>query len=148
LSFWKSLGDTVKSLGGAIAAPYGAVYDLASAPFDDKADNFGTYAAKVASRTSQLGDPFFNKHTWSGYAFGKTMDALDTAYREGVSEPISTGITMAGHVERDPLHNAGDLFDSTKWADAYKTAQTRSIGQSAFLLGLNQLNGAAGHGRP
>ena len=139
MSFWSSLKDTAESIGGAIAAPYGAVYDLATAAFDDKDDNFGTIAAKVSGRAADLADPFFNEDTWSGAAIGGVMQALDTAYREGVSEPLSTAATMWGglkYANRDSALGTegwGDLFDKERWAEAYEIAQHRSIGQSLVV---------------
>jgi hypothetical protein len=108
---------------------------LATAAFDDKDDNFGTMAAKVAHGASQLGDPFFNQQTWTGAAFGKTMEGLNHVYREGVSEPLVAANTMAGHTSYQLQHGEGigDLFNSQEWGKAYKVAH-RSIGQSRVLF--------------
>ena len=141
MSFWSSLKDTAESLGNAAVSitPFGVAYDLATAAFDDKDDNFGTLVDKVAARAANVADPFINDDTWSGAAIGKTMETLDTVYREGISEPLSTAATMWGglkYANRDSFWGTegwGDLFDGDRWADAYRIAQNRSIGQSLVV---------------
>lgn len=39
--FWRGLSETAKSLGGAVAAPAGLVFDLSTAPFDDNTTTSG-----------------------------------------------------------------------------------------------------------
>ncbi|MDP9820480.1 hypothetical protein [Nocardioides massiliensis] len=140
---WGSIKNTAESLGGAIVAPAGAVWDLASAPFDDEDDDFGTILNKLAGRAGDVLDPLLNEETFTGLGFSKAMQGLEYVYREGVSEPLSTGITQtaAAFDQRNP----GVLFDAESWAKAYDVAQNRSIGQSMavlnaeapFMLGLN-----------
>ena len=47
--FWNSLKDSAESLGGAVAAPAGAVLDLAQMPFDNK-DDAALYVQKILLR--------------------------------------------------------------------------------------------------
>lgn len=138
VDFFGSLGRTLESLGGAAAAPYGLVWDLATSPFDDKDDDLGSLIDKSASRVASAFDPLGNDQTWTGWLFGKTMQGLEVAYREGISEPISTAETVAGHFAYS--RDVESLFDSDTWAAAYETAQTRSIGQS-FAVGSMAVSG-------
>lgn len=133
--FLKMLGDTADSLGGAVAAPAGLAWDLASSPFDNKDDDLGSLMNKAASRAGDILDPLGNQNTFTGWAFGHTMQGLDHIYREEISEPTAAAFTQLGHFAR-----TGDLnssFDEKAWADAYRVAQHRSIGQSAMLMSAN-----------
>lgn len=132
MSFLEGLGETLKSLGGAAVAPLGAVVDLATVPFDDKDDDFGSVVGKLANQAGNVFDPLMNENTWTGYGFGKTMDSLEWVYREGISEPLSTTGTVLGHsvYDRNPL----DILDKDNWAQAYDVAQNRSAGQAFSLL--------------
>ncbi len=70
-----------------------------------------------------------------GAAYGATtnrsaFEDLETIYREGVAEPLSTAFTAQA------LHDAGagDLLDFGTWGEAYRVAQDRSLGQSFALM--------------
>ena len=103
MSFLDTIGNTVKSLGGASIAPIGVTWDLATTPFDDKDDDFSTVVDKIGKGAQTALDPLLNDKTLTGFAFTKSMAALATAYRAGVSEPISTLSTMPGHEDASGL---------------------------------------------
>lgn len=146
-NFWDSLGETAKSLGGALIAPAGVVWDVASAPIDNKDDSIGSVLNDVAGRFGDMLDPLGNEKTWTGALFGNVMHGLDVAYREAISEPWSAVTIMGGKMragsdnwwEREFL--GGDwsvLFNQDNWAEAYKRAQHQSIGQGAAYQLLHQ----------
>ncbi|HET6917291.1 MAG TPA: hypothetical protein VFH56_14450 [Acidimicrobiales bacterium] len=136
-SFWDSLGKTVDSLGGAAFAPIGAAIDTASHVFHGDT-NFGDYVDTLAKHAQDSLDPLMNNDTLTGMGFGSVMHGLDVAYREGVSEPLSTAETMVGHVAYKPFTNWQDIFSGQKWQQAYDVAQHRSIGQSALLTHVGE----------
>lgn len=142
-NFWDSVVETAKSFGKSAIAPAGAVWDLASAGFDDKDDNFGTLVNKVAGRGADFLDPILNNETLTGMGFHGAMEGLDTAYREGVSEPVATAGTVLGHVAYKPTANWGDIFSGETWSKAYDIAQHRSIGQAYALTGQSMFRGYA-----
>lgn len=138
VDFFGSLGRTLESLGGAAAAPYGLVWDLATAPFDNKDDDLGSLIDMGAKNVASIFDPLGNDKTWTGFVFGKTMQGLEVAYREGISEPLSTAGTVAGHAAYS--RDIDGIFSADTWAQAYQTAQTRSIGQT-FAVGAMAVSG-------
>lgn len=144
MGFLDSLGETLKSLGGAAAAPVGLAIDLASMPFDDKDDNFGSILSATAHAGGGLLDPLTNDSTWTGYSFGKVMHGLSWTYEEAVDRPIGTATTMAGHalVSGD----IGSVFNSEDWAQAYKVAKDRSLGQAATMNQLATMGQLLGGG--
>lgn len=149
MGFLDSLGSTLKSLGGAVAAPVGLVYDLATMPFDNKDDNFGTVLATTAHAGGNVFDPFSNSQTWTGYGFGKTMEGLNWAYKEGVDRPVGTAITTANHATN--TGDYGSMFDGDTWAKAYAISKERSAGESFVLndwQGQSKLGGMLGLGDP
>lgn len=143
MGFFDSLTKTVKSLGGAVAAPYGVAYDLATAPFDDKDDDLGSIMGKVAHRAGNVLDPFINDDTWTGYGFGKVMQGLDYAYQNAVDDPLTTYLTGFQHASAQDTvgERFGALFDSDTWASSYKLAKEseQSFGQSA-VYGFSNLD--------
>lgn len=146
MSFFDSLKDTLKSLGGAAVAPVGLTWDLASSPFDSTDDDLGTLVNKVAKRGTDMLDPLTNNNTWSGYAFGQTMHGLDWAWKTGVDRPVSTAQIMVAHAlpGADKSSHFGDFFDSESWAKAYQIAKDQNLGQSAMFNLTNQYGSLAG----
>lgn len=131
-NLWESIGDTLDSLGGAVAAPIGAAWDLSTMVFDDEPVTFGKVVKKMSGRAEDVLDPILNPETLSGLAFGKTMQGLEYLYREEISEPLVTANTMLGHLRYSP-ENWTDIFSGEVWGEAYEVAQNRSIGQSIYL---------------
>lgn len=132
MSFWDAIEDTAKSLGRMASAVPGVVYDTATMVFDDKDDTFGDWVNTAAGRGTDLLDPLLNEDALTAMGFNAVMDGLEYAYREGISEPITTVNTMVGHVAYNPVANWTDIFSGRTWGEAYDVAQNRSIGQSAF----------------
>lgn len=68
-----------------------------------------------------------------------TLRGLETAYREGIGEPISTALTAGSLVEsgtyRDQtgVGRLTGIFRGQTWKDAYRVAQHRSPGQALAL---------------
>lgn len=129
MSIWDSIKDTASSLGGAAVAPAGAVWDLASAPFDDDDDSLSKIAL---SRGGQFLDPLLNQETFTGYGADKVMDAANWAMREGISEPIGTAFTQVQHATQgDSLSDRiGSLFSGDDWKRAYEISQNQNAGQA------------------
>lgn len=129
LSIWDSIKDTAESLGGAMSAPAGAVWDIASSPFDDDDDKLSEIAMR---RGGQLLDPLLNQETFTGYGAGKVMDAANWAMREGISEPIGTAFTQVQHATQgDSIsERIGRIFSGDDWKRAYEISQNQNAGQA------------------
>ena len=169
--------------GGALQAPIGLVKDLATAPFtEDETDGL---VNTIYQRTVARGGQFFGNLIGPEEGLGAVagalpqgvrrpvsrvttpaLNALETVYREGVAEPVSTAYLLANREAQDrgegnpgeglitrssalaPLTaamatvravtNPGDL------RAAYRQAQTTSPGQAiaATLLGGDVTNEA------
>lgn len=131
---WDSLGSTVKSIGKAtpLATMGGLVYDLAHSTYDGEDQTFGDYLNMLGKRVGQMADPLLNPETLTGKAVTGVGHGLETAYREGVSEPIVTWDTVMQHATSKG-GQFSEIFHSDSWARAYKVAQDRSMGQSAAV---------------
>lgn len=130
MGIWDSIKDTAESLGGAVTAPAGAVWDIASAPFDDD-ENDNPFKI-VMNRGGQMLDPLLNQDTFTGYGAGKVMDAANWALDNAISEPISTAFTMGQHAAQGDTvgDRFGALFSGDQWKRAYEIAQEQNAGQS------------------
>jgi hypothetical protein len=66
----------------------------------------------------------------------KTLEAMNWAWDNGVSQPMSTFLLM-GKASRssdsDPFAFSGDWFSASKWAKAWHVANNVSPGQALFL---------------
>jgi hypothetical protein len=130
MGFLESLGKTLKSLGGVVAAPAGLAYDLASMVSDDKDDDFGSVLAAAAHRGGDVLDPFTNSGTWTGYGFGKTMAGLSTVYKQAVDRPLGTVLLEGQHATSGDF---GGIFSGEDWAKAYSLSKNQTLGQSAIV---------------
>lgn len=143
-SFWDALANTAKSVGGAVTAPLGFVADSAkfvvTAPFDDDDDSLGDFVNMSAGYANKMFDPVFNSQTITGKAAGKVFEGAEFVYREGISEPAVTFNTVMGRVG-NVEGGFADVFDKETWAQAYKVAQNRSIGQSNVVTSEAQQGG-------
>lgn|GEM_PF-6652504 len=146
------LHDVVTGVGGAVQAPLGLVWDLTRAPFvDDDVDGIlGTINATTMSRTGQLFGNLLGPQEGLGAVIGGIpgrehlrgpvhgiQTGLETAYREGVAEPISTFAT-ATSLASSPSYQEGrgsleTLFDPDTWRVADHIAEHRSPGQAITL---------------
>lgn len=150
-SIWDSIKNTVDSIGGAAKAPVGVVWDVASMPFDDKNDDFGSFIHAITSRGGDVLDPVFNPQTITGGAINKSLAAMNWAWQEGVSEPVATANMVNRHafgaygnfgapgwLAATVTGNAdlGALFSGQTWSDAYDRAnqQPNALG-AAFAYG-------------
>lgn len=67
---------------------------------------------------------------------GPATRGLETAYREGISEPLSTYFTTLSMADQQ---GGGALLSPNSWSQAYRIAQHRSPGQ-ALAIGAFQVN--------
>lgn len=141
------LGKIVSGFGGAIASPFGLAKDLLVDTWgDDEYEGFfGTLKGASTDRAGQAISNLFGPKEGIGAAIGglprkqvrepakKVFEALEWAYREGVSEPTST----IGFVSNQTsLTGSGggditDLFNTGVWKAGYRNAQSMSPGQVA-----------------
>lgn len=146
------LKRTVTGVGGALWAPVGFVKDVATAPFsDDEIDGFFNTIYRHATRR---GGDFFESGFGPNSGLGAAVNAiptglrdpasdviggvgagLETAYREGVAEPLSTLTTVRGLGGDDPVSRVMGMLDPGNWQEAYRLAQDRSPGQAMALVG-------------
>lgn len=149
---WGSIKETAKSLGGAAVAPAGVVYDLASMPFDDKDDSFGSVVHAILNRAGDTLDPVINPQTLTGGLVTKTLEGMMWAYKEGVDEPISASRTAVTHAFGTPdlstavltgaafsPQNWGEFTDADTWRRSYEIAQGQTAGES---ISFGTLTGA------
>ncbi|MEI5672625.1 MULTISPECIES: hypothetical protein [unclassified Nocardioides] len=151
---WNSIKNTAKSLGGATTAPVGAVVDIASMPFDDKDDDFGSIVSTLGQRGSQALDPILNPQTLSGAAVGNTLSALNWAYENAVDHPLATTQALqqkafGGRLDQLVFSDPGALvdpsnwrqaFDPQAWADAYRETENESFGSTYATAALGEDN--------
>lgn len=133
MGFLDSLGSTVKKLGKATISAPGAAWDIASyvtpgvgRDYDDFSGLLNSLGHRASDLTFAVPQPIKN-------GAGNVMGALNTAYHEGVDQPLSTLALMAD--SSGLLNNAftadyGSLADSEKWAKAYEVAEHQSWGKS------------------
>ena len=135
-SIWDSIADTGKSLGGALVAPAGAVWDIASAPFDEEDDSLQEI---IMRRGGDLLDPITNQDTISGFGFDKVMDAANWTMTNVASEPIGTFFTMAQHAGTGDSvgERLGTFFSGDDWARAYEISQNQNAGQALATMVLD-----------
>ena len=149
--FWNALKNTAESLGGAALAPAGAALDLAQMPFDDKEDDFGSVFHVIADMAGKTLDPVVNPQSGIAQGLGATLDAMNWAYFNLVSEPLATANMVNRHAfgglgSLGPLGavasvvsgrgSFSEFVDPQSWADAYKRAnqQDNALG-TAFAYG-------------
>lgn len=152
MSIWDSIKGTAETLGGAAAAPAGAVLDLAQMPFNDKDDDFGTVVSVLSSNLAKTMEPVINPQHGALGGISATLAAMNWLWREGVSEPLAT----ANMVNRNALGGYGNFgpviggiaatvtgradwgafADAGTWSEAYKRAnqQENALG-AAFAYG-------------
>lgn len=127
-SMGHTAGNTLGDIGGALAVPLTASFDIAKFPFDAATQGGGSsfheLVRDLAGEGNRLVRPFTDGDTWTGQALQKTSSAMNTAYEKAIDQPLSTLAMM------DPSKT--NWFDSQDWANAYKIAQHQSFGQSIF----------------
>lgn len=148
------LHKVVNGIGGTVNAIVGIPLDIARAPFrDDEYDGIiGTLYGTVVNRGGQFLEESIGPQGAVGSLIGgapqslrrpasavlnPVFTGLETAYREGIAEPISTLTTVGslGRAEGDQLA----FLDPKTWSRAYRIAQSRSPGQ-ALALGLGRVD--------
>lgn len=152
MGFFDRVHKIVTGVGGALQAPVGLVKDLATAPFtDDDVDGFAyTLYRSTVDRGGQLlgnllgpdeglgaaagGLPAGVRNP-AGSAIGATFRGLETVYREGIAEPITTALTVGSLTDAPGGGGVAGLFNPRHWSEAYEIAQDRSPGQ-AFALAV------------
>jgi len=138
------LKDAGESLGEALIAAPGAVYDLTTYAVPGVGRGYGEFGSmldSIGGRFLDLADPLgIGYDEGISKAFGKTMEGLTWAYHEGIDQPLSTAVTMASHLDSggDSQTHYGDLFSGDAWSKAYEIAETQSLGQSIVYAADNQ----------
>ena len=150
MGFWSRAWKVATGFGGAMQAPVGLVKDLVfeATGIEDEHDGLiDTVWSSSLNRAGQAAGNLFGPEEGVGAlaggapkvirnpvgdVVGGTFNALETAYREGVGEPLSTAMTAASLAESNG-QGLGGLFDGSNWRDAYKIAQHRSPGQAIAL---------------
>jgi len=61
----------------------------------------------------------------------ESMEMLETGWREGISEPLTTALTVGSLAQSRDSYM--DLVDPATWRESYDIAQTRSPGQAVTL---------------
>lgn len=146
MSFIDALKKSLSGVGAAISNAFSvggqaqqqsnkAIYDMATAAFDDHksiGDAWGSLL-KAAGNTGNvlgaeagvLGAGIDSNPVTRGISSG-----LETAYREGISRPISTLSLNANEASRGADDSWKKLFDGDAWAKAYDASATISPGQA------------------
>lgn len=152
-SAWERVEDVAGGAAGVIDGSIDLVVDLAQAPFvDDEYDGFfGTLTGALKKSGAQVVTSAIGPDQGLGALIGglprqtlrdpanAVLGGLETAYREGIGEPISTLVTLSSQASEPGDGFLGDwstFLDPDEWRQAYKTAQHRSPGQAiaaAFL---------------
>lgn len=147
------LGKIASGLGGGLAsavqAPFGLVKDAFLAGYEG--DSLGSvFSEDAPDRVGQLFRGLLGPESGVGALVGglpegvrapgrSVLGAAQTAYREGVAEPLSTFLTVSSLLESDEYKaqggktGFGGLVTGQTWRDAYKVAQHRSPGQALAL---------------
>lgn len=69
---------------------------------------------------------------------------VETAYREGISRPVSTALTVGSLADAPGGGGISGLFDGSKWRLAYNISRDRSPGQAlALAAGTKNINDEA-----
>jgi hypothetical protein len=153
------LGGAPVGIAGAVGAlarvaPYGLAKDLALMPWtDDKdMDSFLEVAKRhTIGVAAEVGRNLFSADLGVGSVIkalpdqvlrkpaNKVFETLETGYREGVAEPLSTAVQMNPLVALHTGKVGGGwdrIFDADEWRAAYQRAQTQSVGQSFAFRSL------------
>lgn len=159
MGFFDRAWKVATGIGGAAVAPAGLIKDLVFEALpgeqgdDDDYDGFlGAITGHSLKRAGQAVGSAFGPDSGVGAfaggipealrnpvadAGGAVLDGLETAYREGVAEPITTAMTVASIGESKAggsfFGGFGEFFNESTWRDAYKIAQDRSPGQAISL---------------
>lgn len=151
MGFLDRLHKVATGIGGALQAPFGLAKDLATAPFRDEEDFDGAlntlYRRTVARGGQLLGNVFGSEEGLGAlvggvpeplripnrFIFGAASRGLEFAYREGISEPITTAVTVGSLADRPGGPGPIGLFRGDYWREGYRAAQNRSPGQAVAL---------------
>ena len=148
------VGQLAEAGWDLVSMPVDLTIDLAQAPFtDDEYEGFvgtlaGIYGNAAAEGLTALFGPEGVGGTLIGAlpepvrAGGRTaLEGLEWGYREGVSQPVSTVMTMASIADsREGFLGTdwGVWFDKDDWNVAREIAQTRSPGQAVALAFMTE----------
>lgn len=134
-----SAGSTAASIGKAVAAPVGALWDLTTFPLTGTSFHKALHEAAVQG--SNLVDPFTNSGTWTGATIGKAFDGMNYAWSKAVDEPLATLGYATWHASHEGTNDWGALFDGSTWSHAYQLAKQKPEGV-AFGQALGEWLGA------
>lgn len=153
MGFLDRMKEIAEAAGGAVSAPVGVAVDLAKAPFTD--DEYGGLVDTLFRSTLKHGTKLVNETIGpegvGGQIIGAlpshtrdtgnlVLDSLETVYREGISEPITTALTASSLADAPGGGGLSGLFRREHWREGYRTAQTRSPGQAlAVAVGTKDI---------
>lgn len=122
----------------ALKTAWGAAWDIATAPIDQDEETFSEVVGKLGQLT--VGAINAPAQVLAGTA-GGALAAADWLSENVVLEPLSTGFTAASLASSDTwqARSGADWWGSAlvsgeTWGKAHGIAQTRSMGQSAYLM--------------
>lgn len=136
------LEKAVTGFGGAMLAPAGFALDIARTPFDDDeeyAASIGALGGHFKRRGAQVLEGIWGDDQGLGAlgiagpvkaGLSNTLEGMETAYREGVAEPISTALFVdrqAGWTKLD------EWFEGENWREGYRRAQFTSPGRAEVI---------------
>lgn len=160
MSFVDSLKNSLGGIGRAFANAWDngwqvekqgakAVYDLATAPFDSHKDVGPAWTDLMRASSLMTSQKVRDSYTGVPAALIDSnpvtrgiSSGLETAYREGISRPISTLSLNANEASRGADDSWKKLFDGDAWSKAYDASKTISPGQA--LMGGVQLSDEGG----
>lgn len=156
MGFLSRLHKIVTGIGGAVEAPFGLAKDLVTAPWRDDADFDGlvhTLYGRTVARGGQVLGNLLGPTEGLGALFGglpegvrqparsvvnPALHGLETAYREGIAEPVSAAITASSLADRPGGGGVIGLFRGENWKEGYRIAQHRSPGQALAYAALTR----------
>lgn len=142
---WERAEDVAGGVAGVIDGTADLVIDIAQAPFTD--DEYGGFWDTLTGSAKKSGAQILGSAIGPEKGLGaligglpgapreagrEVLSGLETVYREGVAEPLSTFATAMSISDADKSNMGGwgGLFKGDTWSKAYKIAQTRSPGQA------------------
>lgn len=159
MGFWSRAWKVATGIGSTVQAPFGLVKDVATSPWRDEKEFDGFWNVlwgRSLARGGQAMGNFMGPDEGlgaligglpepglrqAGRLVGTGLNALETGYREGIAEPISTALTVGSLADAPSGGGIGGLFNLDFWREGYRTAQTRSPGQAfALAFGTKNIN--------
>jgi len=150
MTFGVGFVNRMANIGLGFAKPFTeaglGVYDLARSTWtDDEYEGFSdTIRGVIFKRTGNglagvfgpdqgLGAVIGALPGWSRDGANSTLDGFTWVNKEVFNQPLATVMTMASIID-SPDVGITDIFSGEKWSQAYKIADSRSLGQAMFFM--------------